>query len=466
MMLFRGSFMRSEFVQEGRIMRTYGSIALGIPEILLPKAGIDLEKWAVIACDQFTSEPEYWHKVEELVGDEPSTLNLIYPEVYLGENDPGARIRHIREHMNLYLEEDLFDQFEGFVYVERQTRKDTRKGLMACLDLDHYDYRKGSSSLIRASEGTILERIPPRVKIREGAPLEVPHIMVLIDDPENTVIGPLSQKRERMEKIYDFELMMGSGNLSGYRVQDPNLEEGVLKSLEALADPEAITEKYDLSPRTPVLLFAMGDGNHSLATAKTIWEKVKENAQNRALISHSSLRYALVELVNLHDDALAFEPIHRVLFGLDPERNILDEMKTFYPGRCQAVECSNAEEMTEAVESQESSLQRIGFIRPDQFWVIEVTNPDFNLPVGTLQSFLDVFLEDSGAREIDYVHGKETAIQLGKKEDSAGFYLPAMDKHDLFKTVILDGALSRKTFSMGEAWEKRFYMEARKLSSA
>jgi len=445
-------------------MRTYKPIAVGLPEILLPKAGIELNKWAVIACDQFTSEPEYWHKVEKLVGDEPSTLNLIYPEVYLGEKDPEARIHRIREHMNRYLEEGLFEQSEGFIYIERQTSKNTRKGLMACLDLDHYDFRKGSSSLIRASEGTILARIPPRVRIREGAPLEVPHIMVLIDDPENTVIGPLTRNRERIEKLYDFDLMMDSGNLSGYRVNDPRLEEGVLKSLEALADPEAFTKRYDLNPGTPVLVFAMGDGNHSLATAKTIWEKTKENARDKASLSNSFLRYALVELVNLHDEALVFEPIHRVLFDLALGRNAVDELSTFYPGRCRTLGCSNAEEMTEVVESQKGTSHKIGFISPDGFGVIEVTNPDSNLPVGTLQNFLDVFLEDNGAREIDYVHGKETTFQLGKKKDSTGFYLPAMSKHDLFKTVILDGALPRKTFSMGEAWEKRFYMEARRLS--
>lgn len=446
-------------------MKTYESIAIGIPEILLPKDGIDLKKWAVIACDQFTSEPEYWHKVEELVGEEPSTLNLIYPEVYLSEKNPEVRIDRIRDYMNRYLEEGLFEKVEGPIYVERHTGQNTRKGLMLCLDLDSYDFRKGSSSLIRASEGTILARIPPRVRIREGAPLEVPHIMVLIDDPENTVIGPLTQNKDRIEKLYDFDLMMESGNLSGYRVNDQGLEKGILQSLTELADPEAFARKYGLSPGTPVLLFAMGDGNHSLATAKTIWEQTKENAGDKASIAKSSLRYALVELVNLHDEALVFEPIHRVLFDVAPGRDILDEMRRFFSGRCRILKCPSAEEMTEAVDSQKGNAQKMGIITPDGFGISEVTHPDSNLPVGTLQNFLDVFLENDGAREIDYVHGKETAIQLGKEKSSAGFYLPAMNKHDLFKTVILDGALPRKTFSMGEAWEKRFYMEARRLSS-
>ena len=445
-------------------MKTFESIAIGIPDILLPKAGIDLSKWAVIACDQFTSEPEYWQKVGHLAGDSPSTLNLIYPEVYLGEKNPEARISSIREHMRHYLEQDLFEQAEGFIYVERQTGRHTRKGLMVCLDLEQYDFHKGSSTLIRATEGTILERIPPRVRIREGAPLEIPHIMVLIDDPGNTVIGPMTQNKQRIQKLYDFELMMGSGYLSGYRVSERDLEESIIQSLHALAETDVFTQKYGLSPETPVLLFAMGDGNHSLATAKTIWDKTKEDAADKAAIHESPLRYALVELVNLHDEALVFEPIHRVLFDLAGGRNILSEMEAFYSERFHIIEYSSAEEMKAAIDSQQGEPHKIGAVTASDFGVIEVSNPDSNLPVGTLQNFLDVFLKDGGAEGIDYIHGTEALIQLGKKTGSIGFYLPAMDKHDLFKTVILDGALPRKTFSMGEAWEKRFYLEVRRLS--
>jgi uncharacterized protein (DUF1015 family) len=445
-------------------MRTYESVGIGIPDILLPKNGLDLTKWAVIACDQYTSEPEYWQKVSHFVADAPSTLNLIYPEVYLGEINPEARISSIRDHMGRYLEQDLFEQGEGFVYVERQTGRHIRKGLMVCLDLDQYDFHKGSSSLIRATEGTILERIPPRVRIREGAPLEVPHIMVLIDDPENTVIGPVTQNKQRTQKLYDFELMMGSGRLSGYRVNDADLEEGIIQSLQALAEPDAFARKYGLSPEIPDLLFAMGDGNHSLATAKTIWDKTMKDAANKTAISKSPLRYALVELVNLHDEALVFEPIHRVLFDLAEGRNILSEMEAFYSGRFHFVGHSGPEEMKAVIDSQHGNPHKIGVVTASSFGVIEVSDPDSNLPVGTLQNFLDVFLKDEGAKGIDYIHGKETVIQLGKKTGSIGFYLPAMDKRDLFKTVILDGALPRKTFSMGEAREKRFYMEVRKLS--
>lgn len=445
-------------------MKTFDPIALGIPDILLPKAGIDLGKWAVIACDQFTSEPEYWQKVGRLVGDAPSTLNLIYPEVYLGEKNPEARISNIREHMKRYLEQDLFERTEGFVYVERQTGRHTRKGLMVCLDLERYDFHKGSSSLIRATEGTIMERIPPRVRIREGAPLEVPHIMVLIDDRQNSVIGPVTQNKQRIHKLYDFELMMGSGNLSGYRVTDEDLEEGIIQSLQALAGPDVFAPKYGLEPDVPVLLFAMGDGNHSLATAKTIWDKTKENAADKAAVHESPLRYALVELVNLHDEALVFEPIHRVLFDLAQGRNILSEMEAFYDDRFRFVEYSGVEEMESVIDSQHGNPHKIGAVTASGLGVIEIAESDSNLPVGTLQRFLDEFLKEEGAKGIDYIHGKETVIQLGKKTGSIGFYLPAMDKRDLFKTVILDGALPRKTFSMGEASEKRFYMEVRKLA--
>ena len=444
-------------------MKTYESIAIGIPDILLPKQGVDRGKWAVIACDQFTSEPKYWQKVSEIVGDAPSTLSMIYPEAYLGEKEPEARIERIRNSMRKYLDEGIFEEFRGFIYVERKLGANIRKGLVVCLDLENYDFYKGSSSLVRTTEGTILDRLPPRIKIRKGAPIELPHIMVLIDDPENSVIGPLTMEKERLQKLYDFELMMNSGHLAGYRVSDSGLEEGILDGLKALADPQAFIEKYGLSPDTPVLLFAMGDGNHSLATAKSIWEITKNEAEDKESILRSPLRYALVELVNLHDQALNFEPIHRVLFNIDPDRAILDDMNTFYGDRYRYIKMAGTGEMKSAVETQKGSPHKIGAISPFGKGIIEVSDPDSNLPVGTLQNFLDKFLENHGAREIDYVHGADSVVELGTKPEAMGFYLPAMDKRELFKTVILDGALPRKTFSMGAAWEKRFYMEARKL---
>ncbi len=445
-------------------MKTFGSLAIAVPEILLPKPGSDLSRWAVIACDQFTSEPEYWRKVEEFVGDAPSTLNLIYPEVYLGAPGADTRIERIRDYMKRYLESGNFTASEGFVYVERWTGSGIRKGLVACLDLEDYDFQKGSTSLIRATEGTILSRIPPRVRIREGAPLEAPHIMVLIDDPENTVIGPLTAGKGRLEKLYDFELMMGAGRLAGFRITDQDLEKGIAESLTTLANPDHFIGKYGLKPGTPVLLYAMGDGNHSLATAKTIWEKTKENVGGGEAVMSSPLRHALVELVNLHDPALCFEPIHRLLVDIPPGKNLIGDMEEFYRGRFRYFECQSGAEIMDLVDRQKGSPHRIGLITSSGFGGLEVLNPDSNLPVGTLQNFLDVFVQEGGGRDIDYIHGTDAVLRLGSRPGCAGFYLPAMDKNELFKTVILDGALPRKTFSMGEAKEKRFYMEARRLA--
>jgi hypothetical protein len=366
--------------------------------------------------------------------------------------------------MARYLEQEIFTESEGFVYVERRTGQGLRRGLVVCLDLECYDYGRGSTSLIRATEGTILERIPPRVKIREGAPLEIPHIMVIVDDPEDTVIGPLAAGKNGLTRLYDFDLMMESGHLAGYGVKDERLEGGIIGALKALADPARFANKFGLRPGTPVLLYAMGDGNHSLATAKAIWEKTKDQAGGLKAVMNSALRYALVEMVNLHDPTLVFEPIHRVLFDISAGHDVLEEMKAFFGERIQLTRSSSADEMKAAVDRQKGSPHKIGMITPSGFGVIEVANPETNLPVGTLQNFLDAFLKGKGAREIDYVHGAEAAARLGQQSGCAGFYLPAMDKRELFRTVILDGALPRKTFSMGEARDKRFYLEARKLA--
>jgi uncharacterized protein (DUF1015 family) len=444
-------------------MKRHEDIAIAIPTVLVPRQDIDATKWAVVACDQYTSEPEYWEKVKDTVGPSPSTLNMIYPEVFLSESDPEARIKAIRDSMNAYLQEGIFREKEGLVYVEREAAGAVRKGIVICVDLEKYDYTKGSTSLIRATEGTIVERIPPRVKIRKGAPLESPHIMVLIDDPDDSVIGPLTDAKGSMEMLYDFDLMMNSGHLTGYAVDSQKLEDSVVKALQNLADPVRFTEKYGLPAGTPVLLFAMGDGNHSLATAKAIWETTKQEAEDPAAVMDSPTRYALVELVNVHDEALVFEPIHRVIFNITEGRNLLEEMQKYYGSRYSLAQVTKKDAMIAAVDAQIGSGHIIGVISPDGFGLVEIMEPDSNLPVGSLQLFLDEFITSGGAEEIDYVHGTEPVVNLGAKPGNMGFYLPAMDKNDLFKTVILDGALPRKTFSMGEAEEKRFYMECRRI---
>ncbi len=443
-------------------MRTYESAGVAVPEILLPKDELSKTKWAVVACDQYTSEPEYWQKVEQTVGTAPSTLRLIYPEVFLAEPEPEKRIAGIRASMDDYLKAGHLVAHDGMIYVERVAGGRTRKGLVLCVDLERYDFNKGSTSLIRATEGTILERLPPRIKIRKGAPMELPHIMVLIDDPENSVLGPLTSGKQGLTKVYDFDLMLGAGHLTGYLVADRATEQSVIRSLEKLGSPEAFAKRYDLPAGKPVLLYAMGDGNHSLATAKAIWEQTKEEAADKVAVMSDPRRHALVELVNLHDPALEFEPIHRVLFELAAGKDLLGEIVSKLSATLQEV--GSLQQMKQEVLSSTASQQRVGVIRQSGYAVLHIGKPTSNLPVGSLQPVLDAFMKAGGAREIDYVHGTDPVEQLGRKPGNVGFFLPAMSKHDLFRTVILDGALPRKTFSMGEAEEKRFYMECRKLT--
>ena len=437
-------------------MKNYPHIAIQVPDIYLPRPDINLMKWSVIACDQFTSQPEYWHKVEETVGEAPSTLNLIFPEVYLDKPGSDERIQRIQQTMRNYLSDGLLVQHSGMVYVERLVGSKLRKGLVLALDLEQYDYAKGSSSLIRATEGTIIERLPPRIRIREGANLEVPHILVLIDDPERTVIEPVGISKSRLKKLYDFDLMAGSGHLSGYLVDNEVIEAGIVGALEHLANPEVFAKKYAIRKEYPVLLFAMGDGNHSLATAKAIWESNKEKVG----MDHPS-RYALVEIENVHDDGLEFTPIHRVVFNL--KSDIFKAMEAYYQQGYSYIPCNNQAEIAMIVNASADIPQIIGVIHSEGYGVVKISNPSSNLPVGTLQSFLDGFMQEGGAEKIDYIHGESAVVNLGLQAGNMAFYLPGMDKSALFKTVILDGSLPRKTFSMGEAYEKRFYMECRQI---
>jgi hypothetical protein len=437
-------------------MKIINDLGIQIPQVYLPKPGTDLHKWAVIACDQFTSEPEYWHDVERIVGDAPSTLNLTFPEVHLEKADEEERIQNIQASMKKYMDEGILQPHDGLIYVERTVRGKTRKGIVLCFDLECYDYNKGSSSLIRATEGTIVDRLPPRIKIREGAALELPHILVLIDDPNHTVIEPLSGAKFKLEKLYDFDLMLESGHLAGYAVSG-DFENQVVEALRGLAKPATFATKYGIGPNKPILLFAMGDGNHSLATAKAIWEKIKSQVG----MEHPA-RHALVEIENVHDEGLEFEPIHRVLFGL--KKDLFAALQSAFGASFTYTPVASAAEMAKFVDSADGEKQAIGLVGGGkQFGVIEIAHPSSNLPVGTIQGFLDSFVKDGGAEKIDYVHGEDVTVRLGGQPGNAGFYLPGMHKSDLFKTVILDGALPRKTFSMGKAREKRFYMEARKI---
>ncbi|MGZ9235700.1 MAG: DUF1015 domain-containing protein, partial [Anaerolineales bacterium] len=344
-------------------MKIIRDIGIQIPQLYLPKPGTDLTKWAVIACDQFTSQPEYWNDVEKIVGDAPSTLNLTFPEVYLEKPGGEVRIKSIQASMRKYMEAGILQPHDGLVYVERSVGGRTRKGIVLSLDLEAYDYTKGSSSLIRATEGTIVDRLPPRMKIREGALLELPHILVLIDDPNCTVIEPLSEAtlaphasagESKLEKLYDFDLMLESGHLAGYAVNE-EFENKVVDALRGLAKPETFTAKYGTGKDQPVLLFAMGDGNHSLATAKAIWEKMKPQVG----MDHPS-RYALVEIENVHDEGLEFEPIHRVLFGL--KEDLFAELEKTFGADLTYKPVVSAEEMVKAVDSAQGDRQVIGLV--------------------------------------------------------------------------------------------------------
>ncbi len=440
-------------------MKIYDDIGVLSPEVYLPKAGVDPRKWAVIACDQFTSQPEYWREVENLVGDAPSTLNLTFPEIHLEEPGKEARIRNIQAAMRQYLEAGILEPRPGLIYVERKVGGKIRRGLVLALDLERYDYNKGSSSLIRATEGTIVERLPPRMQIREGAALELPHILVLIDDPDRTVIEPAGAAKAKLHKLYDFDLMLESGHLTGYAI-DAALEDRIIAALRMLAEPKAFAAKYGIGADKPVLLFAMGDGNHSLATAKAVWEKLKPQVG----MGHPA-RYALVEIENVHDEGLEFEPIHRVLFGV--KKDLLASLKSFFGKEMTYTKVAGTDAMVRQVDSATGAGQCIGLVTGGakaEFGVIEIMHPSSNLPVGSIQGFLDPWLKSGGAEKIDYVHGGDVVQRLGAQPGNAAFYLPAMSKSALFKTVILDGALPRKTFSMGEAREKRFYMEARKIA--
>ena len=412
--------------------------------ILLPKEGTDMSRWAVVACDQFTSQPEYWQAVEDTVGDAPSTLRLILPEAGLNAPDVEDRIAAVNAAMGEYLAGGLFQTLEdSLIYIERvQSDGKIRHGLIGMVDLEQYDFTPGSGALIRATEGTVLSRIPPRVKVRKDAPIELPHVMLLIDDPNKTVIEPLTRSSGEMEKLYSFDLQQGGGRLTGWKLTAAQVD-GTAAALAALCSPEEQEWKYGVKD-VPPLLFAVGDGNHSLATAKQCYEDLKKVTPESGRAGLPA-RYALVEVVNNHDDALQFEPIHRVVFGVKPEE-VLEALKAYYPG---------------AYEGQGEG-HAIAYTHAGGKGFITVPSPRVQLAVGTLQAFLDSYVKEHGG-EIDYIHGGEVTDRLGSQPESIGFKLPAMGKQQLFKTVMADGVLPRKTFSMGHAQDKRYYVEARKI---
>jgi len=444
-------------------------IGVTVPEIYLPGAGIDYRKWAVVACDQYSSEREYWEDANREIGEAPSTLRLIFPECYLEDADKDARIANIQRTMREYLEKGILEsKGHAFVLVERTTPFEAkpRLGLVAAIDLERYQYGKDSKSLIRPTEGTIVERLPPRMAIRRGAALELPHIMILIDDPARTVIEPMYERRQYFERVYDFDLMKNSGHVRGWLVREENQLARVAEALERLADPKAFRAKYG---KDEVLLFAVGDGNHSLATAKAIWEETKAayagSPGAEAILAQHPARYALVELVNLYDEGLPFHPIHRVLFNIDAQ----DFLKKLVEAGANIAYMPDAAQAFAAVDASAAKdaggSHVFAFVSDSRAGTITFETPRARLAVATIQEHIDAYRASHSEVGIDYIHGTASAETLGRKKGNLGLYLPPVDKSSFFSVVIHDGVMPRKTFSMGEAPEKRFYVEARRITN-
>lgn len=437
-------------------MKIFSSVGIQSPEILIPNNQIDFNKWAVVACDQFTSQPEYWELVEKTIGQSPSTYHLILPEVYLGTEKEQIHSSKINSLMENYLKTNYFQMIDGMIYIERYFDHSLRKGLIAALDLEQYDFTNGAGSLIRATEGTIIDRLPPRIKIRQDALLEIPHILVLIDDPEMTVIEPIAKFLNNTKLIYDFDLMQNSGHLTGYHITSPNLEDKIIQALNKLISAENQSNKYGVEKNAPPLLFAVGDGNHSLATAKAVWDKIKQEVPE----NHPA-RYALVEIVNIHDEGIVFESIHRLLKGI--KKDWFLSLKNNFNNELAIQEVSDFGTLVSAVSNNLTENQVFGAFDKSNFWLIYIKEPKHSLTVGSIQNCIGNLIFNDQINEVDYIHGDDTILDLGIKPGNAGIYLPAMRKDSLFRSVIKDGSLPRKTFSMGEAHQKRFYLECRKI---
>ena len=402
--------------------------------ILLPK-NVSFEKWAVIACDQFTSQPEYWQRVRENVGEAVSTLNLVFPEAELNV-DRAERIKSINENMANYLADDIFTEYkDAYVYVERTLKNGVvRKGIVGVIDLEQYDYNADSKSAIRATEQTVLERIPPRVEIRRHASMELPHVLLLCDDEKERIIEPLTAKKAELPKIYDFDLMEGGGHIEGYLLQGAAVE----AINEAIAAYEAdVLAKYEGSGKAP-MTYAVGDGNHSLATAKACYEELKAKCDAENVANHPA-RFALVELENIYDEAQVFEPIHRLLTNVNVKA-LLENLQAEIGGNGTAIKWFANGEAGE----------------------LKINDENGELPLEVIQVALDKYLK-ANAGEIDYIHGDETLEQLSQKENTIGFLMPNVTKNAFFENIVNNGVMPRKTFSMGEAEEKRYYLEGRRI---
>ena len=440
-------------------MKTISELGLRVPEILLPK-NIDLKTWSVIACDQYTQDRNYWKKVSEAAENKPSTLNLILPEVYLNDGDKAERIQKIRQTMKSYLEEGVFaDARKAFVYLERKTAFGrTRKGLVAQIDLETYEWKPFSKANIRATEATIVDRIPPRKEIRKGAALELPHIMLLVNDKDDLLVGGAGKLvRDGRKALYQGELMCNGGSISGWALEKDSDLACITEALNKIA---AANSSFDGS----TFLFAVGDGNHSLATAKAVWDEYKAeliaSGAGEKELAENPVRFALIEIVNIYDEGLTFEPIHRVIFNID-DRALISRLADQLDGKVK--ELSSAKELEEAVKKSQADF---GFVCLDEdgkekFTFLQTQIKE--LAVARLQPLIDEFLKGQKGAEIDYIHGSEEVFRLGSQKNTLALLLPPIAKDSFFETINGRGPLPRKSFSMGEADEKRFYLECRRL---
>lgn len=430
-------------------MKNFNQFGMAEPEILLPK-NIDISSWSVIACDQYTQDRDYWKKAAESTQGKPSTLNMILPEVYLGDGDRKERIQNINRTMNEYLSNGTFAPAEKeFIYIERTTGYGRiRKGLVTAIDLETYEWKPMSKALIRATEATIVDRIPPRKEIRKGAPVESPHIMLLVNDPKHLLVEGTGTEAKKNQPVYSGDLMLNSGSITGWAVKSDAEIDKLYSALEEI-------KKDNTESDGSVFMFAVGDGNHSLATAKAVWDEYKEEHPG---VTDSPVRYALVEIVNIYDEGLTFEPIHRVMFGSDAE-SVIDFVKANLGGS--VTEVSSEEELDSRIKASKASFGFV-FLKDGKQKYVVLDTAVTELAVSRLQPVLDDFMKDKKI-EIDYIHGSEEVFRLGKEENSLSIMLPPIAKDSFFATISGRGPLPRKSFSMGEASEKRFYLECRKL---
>ena len=395
------------------------------PRILLPKSGVDMTRFSVIACDQFTSQIEYWNDLKSMIGSQPSTFHMVFPEAYLHAVDNTAYIKSINQTIDAYLKDNILEDLgECFILVERSTPYTKRRlGLMLSVDLDDYTYEKGLRTPIRATEATILERIPPRLRIRENAPVELPHTLILFDDPTKSIIETLYEQRQNFPKVYDFELNQHGGHLKGYLIKDTD---------------SVIRKFYSLIKKDGDLLFVVGDGNHSLATAKAHWEKLKTSLPKDQLVNHPA-RYSLVEAINLYDEGLTFEAIHRVVFNAEDD---------FIPGLRSLLKGKHE-----------------GMIYTRRTGRITQMMPE-NAPLAykIVQDYIDQYLQKHPQTTVDYIHGTDHLIEVADKYKlSIAIEMPSLTKGDLFDYIAKDDVLPRKSFSMGHAQEKRYYLECKRI---